>query len=414
MLLKIGVDHKRASLAILDALTLRDPQNFYLILRNTPKVKGSVILQTCNRVEFYFDTDGGEDVSGEILKHWALETKFKLNELSRLVEKSVDDQVVNHLVGLGSGLESMLVGEPQILGQLKNALMEASSQKATSPRVLELFEKAVQAAARIRENTGIGKGAVSLGAAVVKLAEETRGPLRDANVLLVGTGQVGMLVMKALRARGITKVRVASRTRERADAFCRIYGGTPVELSQIGDQIPQTDLVIVATRSKSHILTKENLRQTMSGRMGKLAVLDLSSPRNVSPDIAQLEAVSLRNIDDLREVADQAMARRKESVSQAEPMVRQEVERITALLRREDAEPVVSDIYRWANKIRVDELQRALSHLGLTPDQEKIVRNMSVSLVEKILAPPMINLRRAAEKGRAELLTIAGEIFGSA
>lgn len=412
MLLNIGVQHKRVPLSILDALTLRDPEQFYQILRTHPKVKGSLILQTCNRVEIYLDIEGREDVFEEILWHWALETKFKLSELTRLAEKRLDDAVVDHLVRLASGFESMLVGEPQILGQLKKALMEASSLKAADQPIMELFEKAIQAGSRIREQTGIGKGAVSLGSAVVKLAEDSLGSIQDASILLIGTGQVGMLVMKSLRARGLNRVLVAGRTNGRADAFCRTYGGTPIEFRQVSEQMSQTDLVIVATRSTSYLLTEENLRQAMVRRR-RLVILDLSSPRNVSPDVTQLEGVTLRTMEDLRSVADKARSRRREIVKRAEPLVREKVESITALLRREDAEPIVSGIYQRADNIRTRELERTVSRLGLNPEQEKIVQNMSLSLVEKILAPPVGNLRKAAEKGRTELLTVAAEIFRS-
>ncbi len=413
MLVNLGVDHKRTALAVLDALTLRDPQGFYGILRNTQGSRGSLILQTCNRVEFYLDTDDGKGLADKVLWHWALETRFKLGELARIVVKRQGEAVVDHLVRLGSGLESMLVGEPQILGQLKTALAEAQAQDATSPLLSELFEKALQAASRIREQTGIGRGAVSLGSAAVKLAEETLGPIRDCRVLLIGTGQVGRLAMKALKARDVNDITVASRTRERAESFSRAYGGTPADLRQILGQLASMDLVIVATKATGYVLTKETIpRVAQENKRSRLMVLDLSSPRNVSPDVQHVEGVTLRTIEDLRGIAEETLSRRREVVKEAEPLVRQKTGTIVSLLRRENAEPIVSDIYRRAGQIRAEELEKALSKLKLDPDQQKVLENMSLSLVEKILGPPVVHLRRAAEKGDSELLVAAGEIFG--
>lgn len=412
MLVNLGVDHKRSSLAVLDALTLRDTEEFYRILRNAPDSRGSLILQTCNRVEFYLDTDDGEVLAEKILWHWALETRFKLGELARIVVKREGEVVVDHLVRLGSGLESMLVGEPQILGQLKNALAEANAQDAISPLLARLFEKALQAASGIREQTGIGRGAVSLGSAALKLAEETLGPIRNGRVLLIGTGQVGMLVMKALKARDIKDITVASRTRQRAESFSRTYGGTPKDLRDALGGLASMDLVVVATKATGYVLTSEMVpARGIQNKGSPLMILDLSSPRNVSPDVQGVEGVILRTIDDLRGIAEETISRRKQVVKDAEPLVRQKTEAIVSLLRRENAEPIVSDLYRRAGQIRAEELEKAFSKLKLEPDQRKVLENMSLSLVEKILGPPVVHLRKAAEKGQSEILVAAGEIF---
>ena len=345
MLANFGVDHKRAPLAVLDSLTLRDPQGFYRILRNTPGVKGSLILQTCNRVEFYLDTKDQGDFADKVLWYWALETRFKLGELAQVVEKRQGNALVAHLVRLGSGLESMLVGEPQVLGQLKNALAEADAQGATSPLLSELFEKAIKGASRIREQTGIGRGTVSLGSAAIKLAEETLGPVRNCSVLLIGTGQVGMMAVKALKARQVDNISVAGRTRQRAESFCRAYGGTPIDFRKVQSYLPSMDLVIVATKATNHLLTREMLAPTIEARTrSRLMVLDLSSPRNVSPDVQELQQVTLKTIEDLREIAEEALARRKALVQQAEPLVKQKADEILNLLHHHrKTEPAVSD-----------------------------------------------------------------------
>ncbi len=414
MLVNLGVSHKKAPLSTLDALTLRDAAGFYRILKNVGGVSGALVLQTCNRVEFYLETDGRVGVVEVVVRNWALETRFKLGELLRIADDRQDEAVVEHLVRLGCGLESMLVGESQILGQLKNALAEARTVGATTPVLVELFDRAASAASKIREMSGMGRGAVSLGSAALRLAEETLGPLGDKRVLLIGTGQVGMMLMKALRARDVRNVTVISRTMDRAETFSRTYGGSPADFRSLNRLLASSELVIVATSSPDHLITREMVASVgEKNKDAKLMVLDLSSPRNVSPDIQEAHGVILRTIDDLRGIADESLVKRREIVKQAEPLVREKVENIVATLRKEKAEPIVSDIYRRADEVRSEEVAKALSKLKLTPDQEIILEKMSQSLVEKLLTPPVSNLRKAAEKGDSETLQVAGQIFGS-
>ncbi len=409
MLVNLGVTYRKAPLATLDAVTLRDPNQFYRITRTLPKVKGSVLLQTCNRVEFYLDTDDEEGATNKVLWHWSLEARFKLSELIRLVEVRRGEEVVDHLVRLGAGLESMLVGESQILGQLKNALADAGSLGATSPLLSTVIDRSVSAGTSVREQTGIGRGAVSLGSAAVRLAEETLGNPENWQVLLIGTGQVGMLAVKALKARGVNSILVTGRTRQRTESFCRTYGGVPADFQEAQTRLSSLDLVMVATGARSYLLTREMIGPRAGS---KLMILDLSNPRNVSPEVHTLPGVILKTIDDLREIAEESLAKRKRLVEQAEPLVREKVDGIISLLRRERAEPIVSDMYRRADAIRTEELGKALSRLKLTPDQEEVLEDMSQSIVEKLLAPPAVHLRRAAEKGDRELLAVAGQIFG--
>lgn len=411
MLVSLGVSYREAPLATLDALSFRDIPTFYNFLRKADRVDGAMILQTCNRVELFLDARDPTQIRSDILREWALESKFKLGELTKLVEAREGKSVVEYLVRLAAGLESMLIGENQIIGQLKNSLSEALSNSSASALLEDTVHRAISAGSAIRDQTGIGRGTVSLGSAAMRLAEETLGNLEDSRVLLLGTGQVGMLVMKALKARGVSNITVASRTVQRTRSFCRTLGGTPVEFQTISSQIAGTDLVIVATRSSNYVLTKDSLslRDKKKGR--KLMVLDLSNPRNVDPDVSDLENVIFRTIDDLRGIAHDALAKRRELVKKAEVLVGPRVEKITALVQREEAEPIVSDIYRRADQIREEVLNKSLSRLDLTIEQTESLRNMTVSLVEKLLDGPVVNLRRAAERKDGRLLTAAGQIF---
>jgi glutamyl-tRNA reductase len=411
VLVNIGVSYKKAPLATLDALTLRDLPAFYKILKGIPGVGGSVVVQTCNRVDMFIDTDDRE-ISEKILWNWALESKFKLHELKKLAEQRTGKEVLEYLVSLSSGLESMLVGESQILGQLKSSLIEARGLAASSPTLSKIFDMSLAAGTSIRDQTGIGKGTVSLGSAALKIAERSLGNLNQVKILLLGTGQIGMVLMKALKARGVADVTVASRTRQRTDSFSRTFGGNPADIKNVMSQLGVFGLIVVATRATGYLLTKEIVAPQLKQDQGqKLMILDLSIPRNVSPDLEQIKGVVVKTIDDLRDITDQAVSARKTLVKEAEPKVKEAVEKISALLRREEAEPMVSDLYHRANKIRREELDKALSKLDLPQHQREVLERMSLSLVQKLLAQPVVNLREAAKKGDSKFLTVAGQIF---
>ena len=410
MLVSVGVSQKRASLATLDALTLRDLGGFYADLHAIREISESVVLQTCNRVEIFLGTKH-DPPAENILRTWALATKFKLAELQRTVEVRTGDAVVEHLVRLASGLESMIVGEPQILGQMQEAMVTARSFGAGGPILSDIFERATSAGAKIRAETGVGRGATTIGSAALRLAELTLGGLEDLRILLLGTGQVGVLVMKALKARGVSNVAVAGRNREKTESFCRSFGGTPIPFQTVREKLQNSDLVFVATRSNSFLIDKESLSQQAKESGRRLMILDLSNPRNVSPEIAQFDGITLRTIDDLKGIAEEGLALRRELVKKAEPLVRAAVERISAGLRRENAEPIISDVYHRAEEIRVGELGKALSRLRLTAEQEEVLEYMSQRIVEKVLNGPVMNLRRAAEKGDSSILTVAGQLF---
>src|SRR6267143_279183 len=412
MLVNIGVSYKRAPLATLDALTLRDLPTFYSILKGVPGVKGAVVVQTCNRVDLVIDADEDTEATEKILWNWALETKFKLHELKKLAEQRTGEKVLEYLVSLASGLESMLVGESQILGQLKSSLLEARGLAASSSTLSKVFEMSLAEGTSIRDKTGIGKGTVSLGSAALKVAERSLGNLDRVKILLLGTGQIGMVLMKALKARGIKDVTVASRTRQRTESFSRTFGGNPADFKNAISQLGIFQLVLVATRASGYLLTKELVAsQLRQDQTQKLMILDLSIPRNVSPDLEQLKGIIVKTIDDLRDITDQAVSARRTLIKEAEPKVKEAVEKISALLRREEAEPMVSDLYHRADKIRREELDRALTKLNLPQNQRDVLEKMSLSLVRKLLAQPVVNLREAAKKGDSKLLTIAGQIF---
>jgi glutamyl-tRNA reductase len=405
-----GVDYKQVPLATLDQLAKFEPTEFYRILSETSTVNGSILLKTCNRIEFYLDTKDDTITHIEpLLKHWSLQSKFKQAQLDHIIRRRNTDETVEHLVRLGSGLESMLIGEPQILGQLKNALVEAERENATSPLLVELFEKSIRAASKIREQTGINRGNVTVGSAAVKLAEEILGNIQNQHILLIGTGQVARLVLKALRARDATHVTVAGRNYEHAKSFCQTYGGTPILFNEFPKYLQSSNLIIVATSANHHLLTEKDFPTRDNTK--KIVVLDLSNPRNVASNVQHVPGVTLQTLENLNGIAEATLEKRRQIVKDAEPLVKEKTQEIISLLKREEAEPIVSTMFHRAEEIRTEVLGKTLARLSLDPDEKKILENMTLSLVEKILDKPAGNIRKAAQKGDDHILLAASNIM---
>src|SRR2546425_9169519 len=223
---------------------------------------------------------------------------------------------------------------------------------------------------------------------------------------------MGIKIKKEEKARGMKVGTVASRKRKRTESFCKPLGENPADIKNVISQIGLFGLVVVATRATGYLLTKEIVApQLKPDQNSKLMILDLSIPRNVSPDLGELKGIVIKTIDALRDITDQALSTRTTLVKEAEPKVEEAVEKISALLRREEAEPMVSDLYYRADKIRREELDKALSKLNLPQHQREVLERMSLSLVRKLLSQPVVNLREAAKKGDSKLLTVAGQIF---
>lgn len=344
LLLNIGINHRTVALPVLGAVTIPDVEAFYGLLKGMRGLRGSVILQTCNRVEFYLDAEDSSAIEEGLLRNWALETHFKQGELARLLVKKQGDAVISHLVRLASGLESMLLGEGQILTQVKTAIAEARVHGAAGPLLPTVFEKATAAASRIRERVGMEQRSLSLGSTALRLAEEALGNLEGKNVLLIGTGQVGTLVMKALTSMNVRNVAVSSRSLKSVEAFTRILGGRPVSMREIPGYLASCDLIVIATKASEYLLKKDMIKAALpQAGSRKLVVLDLSSRPNVSPDINELEGVTLKTLEDTRRIVDSTSGPATELLKEAEPFVDDEVETILRELVLGKSEPFMAE-----------------------------------------------------------------------
>jgi glutamyl-tRNA reductase len=416
-IVNLSVTHKKATLPVLEGLRFTNLASTYKDILSIAYITECLILQTCNRVEIYAVAEGGKakQVESSLIEYWESSTKNKGIDLGSYLKKSSDHDAVEHLFRLASGLESMVVGEQQILGQIKEALEQARECRCLGPSLTLIFEKALKVGAGVRGKTGISTGAVSIASVAAQLAEKMLPYLDCRKALVIGAGRIGLLIVKALTSKGISEIYVASRTIERARMLTQIVGGCAIPFERALEQLSSVDLVAVATAAPYHLLTRERVEEACRLRQGRaLLILDLSNPRNVEEGVKLLPGVTLKTIDDLKATASENLEARRRKVLYAEELIRREINHFAALLERQRIEPLVSNICKEAESIRRRELRKAICMLkGLSNDELRVIESLTRSLADGILERIVDHLRKAAERGEEETLAAAWTLFGA-
>lgn len=409
-LLNLAVAHRKARVPLLEAVAFDDPRRVMEDICSLEGVDGCVVVQTCHRTEVYTAVS---DISAEadIIEYWLRRVKVDEGEFRGVLERAYDDEALNHLLRLASGLESMIVGEDQILGQIGDAYAEAEKAGTTGPILATAFRKAVKVGRLVRLQTRIDKGAVSVGSAAVDLSENVLGSLDGKRILIVGAGETGTLVGKALAEKGVSAVFVANRTYERGVRLAQMLGGKAVHFDELNSLLPEVDLAIVATTAPHYILTRERLEKSVKGD-GKLIIVDLSQPRNVEESVGLIPNVSLFNIDNLRRIAEDNLKKRLGEVDKAERIIADELEGLKRMLRRSSAESAIAAICARIEETRQAELRKALDLLGDVDEKQRgVIEDLTRVLIRRTLHFPLVNLRKAAEDGDAELISAAKRLF---
>ena len=403
------VTFRNSPIHILEKFTFKDLDNAYSTFKKHSGFSECVILQTCNRVEL-FGTAEGYDI-GKIKKAWASLAGLEESAFKENLELSENEEVYHHLLKLTSGLDSMVLGEEQILGQIKNSLTEARNAKFSGERLNTLFDKAIRIGTRVRNSTGISKGGISVGSMAVKLAEENVDDLKSKRILLIGTGESATLVAKSLKKRGY-EFFISSRTLARSKGFAQTLGGNPIKFEDVLSNFEQYDVLFVATSAPYFLVTFDRIDSAMKSKQNGMMILDLSNPRTVDEKVATLPGIKLMNLDQIAEMVDKNMRSRMGKVSTVENIISEELPIVEASMKRLDAEPIVKDVFKNIDSLRAKELQKALSMLGETDEKRvKIIEELTKALVESIVAAPMNNLRKASEQGNPELLDAASKLF---
>jgi glutamyl-tRNA reductase len=372
-------------------------------------VEECAVLKTCNRVEIYVVSPRGEKVLFEFAK--------KARVSSRIIDFQDHDESLLHLLRLASGLESMVIGEDQILGQMKELYSMAKEAGTTGWTLDAAFKKAISVGKRVRRETSINERSISVGSAAVDLAEEILGSLEGKSVLVIGAGDTGTLISKALLSRDIGELYVTNRTFGRALTLAAGLGGTAVPFDRMKEMIRTSDLVISATSAPHYILRRDDLDEVMARRTkGTLLMIDIANPRDIDEDVGEIPGVELRNIDSLRQISAGNMRLRMAEMERAEAIIAEELDLLKAKYKRRRAEELLGRIYFQADLIKDQECMKAMNKLGarhtLGEVEERVLMDMSHSIVNKIFAEPTKVLRKAAERGDEGCLRCAAELFG--
>ena len=403
------VTFRKSPIHVLERFTFNDLTNAYSSFRDNSGLNECVILQTCNRVEV-FGIGNQTDIE-KIKKTWASLAGLEENAFLDNLEYSKGKDVFHHLLNLTSGLDSMVLGEEQNLGQIKNSITNARENKWSSEHLNTLFDKTIRVGTRIRNSTGISKGSISVGSMAVKLAEENVDDMKSKQILLIGTGEAAALVAKSLKRRGYA-FSVSSRTIQRSESFSKTVGGIPVDFNEILTGLGKYDIVFVATSAPYFLVTFERIQEALKQKSGGIMLLDLSNPRTVDEKVAELNNIKLMNIDQIAEMVDKNMRSRVGQKNTAEQIINEELPVVEASMKRLEAEPIVKDVFKNIDNLRNKELQKALNMLGdLDDDKKKIVDELTKAIVESIVSTPMNNLRKETEQGNDDLLEAVSKLF---
>jgi len=388
-----GVSHHTANVSALETFRFQDEPEF--LKKAGQRFKGVLLLQTCNRVELI--VEGDADELRDFLTTQARQDFFIHDGKGALC----------HLFSLASGIDSMIVGEDQIIGQLKKALADAQ-EAGTASNFLEFcINKAIHVGIEVRKRTMINRGAVSVGSAAVLLAESQIGSLEGKHILVVGSGEMGMLVAQALAAKDLTAMYVANRTYGRAVILAEKIGGKAVRLSELYHYITLSDVVISCTSAPHPVIHKKELAQAMKNRCWPvvghprpLILIDIAQPHDVENGAATIDGVHLFSIDNLRTINEQTMSTRKAEAERARGFVDAELEIFLRHLNRKSADDLLAALHTWAEVVRIRERDRAMTRLGC-PDAKmaEIVDDLTRVLAKKLLTDATFSIRESAEEG---------------
>ncbi len=403
------VTFRKSPIHILERFAFKDLPNAFSTFKKHSSVSECVIIQTCNRIELFAASDNHS--VEKIKSTWASLTGLEENAFRDTLEVCENKDAYEHLLKLTSGLESLVVGEEQIIGQVKESISVARQSKASGKRLNKLFDRSIRIGTRIRNSTGIGRGGISLGSMAVKLAEENVDDIKSKHVLLIGTGEAATMVAKSLKKRGYA-FNVTSRTLERSTGFSQTLGGKPIKFEDVLSGFNNYEVIFVATTAPYFLVSFDRMKNGMKNKKSGTMILDLSNPRTVDEKVATIPGIKLMNIDQIAEMIDKNMKNRRGKISAVENIISEEVPIIEATMKRLDAEPLVKDVFTNADSLRIKELQKALQMLGESDKKRiKIIEDLTKAVVESIVSIPMNNLRKASEQGNPELLEIASKLF---
>ncbi|MDA8170165.1 MAG: glutamyl-tRNA reductase [Nitrospiraceae bacterium] len=394
-----GLNHKSADVEVREKLAFGGDKLEPGLrgIRGLPGVSETIIVSTCNRVEIYAGVEDPEEAAGRIKQFISSFHSIPLKLLDGALYFYSGPDAVRHIFRVASSLDSMVVGEPQILGQVKGAFAFALDKKATGVLMNKLLKKAISVAKRVRTETKVAENAVSISFAAVELAKKIFNDLTGKSVLLLGAGEMAELAAKHLINSGVREIAVANRTFERGQELARAFNGRPVRFEGFKEEMFRSDIVLCSTGAAGYVLHKQDMHNIMKGRRQEpVFLIDISVPRNIDPKINGLENVYLYDVDDLQGVVDANRNERGKEAEKAEKIIGEEVESFERWLSSLQSVPAIVELREKAEEIRKCELARLFNKLQLGEKEQKAVEYMASAIVNKLIHPPTAALKEDA------------------
>jgi glutamyl-tRNA reductase len=412
-----GLSHKNAPVALREQLAL-DEDKLRELLRDllaAGSLREAVVVSTCNRVELYGVADAAGSARASAFARLCRHSGVDPASVEPLLYTHEEEDAIRHAFRVAASLDSMMIGEPQILGQVKDAFALAQACETVGPALHTLFTQAFAVAKRVRTETEIARHAVSVSFAAVELAKKIFAGLSGRAVLLIGAGKMGELAAKHLVEQGAFPVYVANRTWTRAQEMARALSGTAVPFDDLATPLAAVDIVVTSTGAPAPIVTRAHVERVMHGRGARpLFFIDIAVPRDVEPGVDGIEGVYCYDIDDLKQVVDANIRERLREAQRAEALVEREVAKFRARLGDVEVIPTIVSLRERLEEIRRAEVKRTLSRLpDATPETRAAIEAMSASLINKILHAPITKLRESSRAGaHRSWLEVVHELFG--
>ncbi|HET7588371.1 MAG TPA: glutamyl-tRNA reductase [Gammaproteobacteria bacterium] len=411
-LFALGISHKTAPVAVRERVSFAGdaiPAALAELLA-MPGVDEAVVISTCNRTEIYCALVA--DTAAEVEK-WLIETRGDVDsDLRNRLYRYHGDEVVRHLLRVAGGLDSMMLGEPQILGQIKQAYEVASGVGAVGPLTHRLFQHAFSVAKQIRSDTAIGESPVSIAFAAIGLARQIFADFTSLTAVLVGAGEMIELTARHLNEQGVGRMVIANRHVERAQMLAAEFEAYAIDLAHLPKHLDEADIVVTATASPEPLLDRPMAERALSSRKHRpMFMVDLGVPRNIAPAVSDLQDAYLYTVDDLGRVVDAGLKSRRAAAAQAEEIVAVQVGRFGHLLRTLDAVPTIRGLRTSMNDARDRTLERARQMIDLGHSPEDALDYLANTLTNRLLHTPTARLRKAGEEGRAEVIKAAQDLF---
>jgi glutamyl-tRNA reductase len=398
----VGMNHKTAPVEIRERLQIADGDGGPALaeLLAISEVREALVLSTCNRVEVLARVTDGDAAAARLKEFIYRHGNLDAVELERCLYVHRDREAVRHLFRVASSLDSLIMGEPQILGQMKEAYRWAVDCRATGVLLNRLIHHSFQTAKRVRSETGIAGNAVSVSFAAVELAKKIFGGLGGKTILLLGAGEMAELVARHLQRQGVERILVANRTYSRAEEMAAAFGGTAVTFDRLSEVLPETDIVIASTGAPGYVITAEMVAAALRRRRNRLLFLiDIAVPRDIDPAAGEIENVYLYNIDHLQDVVDTNRETRRLEAAKAEGIVAQEVDAFEAWFNALAVVPTIVAMREKMEEILRGELERSAHWLGGLPEEDQSrIEGLAVSIVNKILHDPITGLKEESRE----------------